>query len=296
MELTRNQLIDWIVRKDITLFRIVPTFINSIESRIKACVDCQLGQDRVEYNSQTNGPKRLTVPGEGNPLSRVLLIGEAPGSNEESQGRPFVGKAGQILDASLKAADLSRGMVFITNVVKCRPERNADPEPTWLEPCKHFLEEQIAAIQPSLIVTLGRFALWHFSPGDSLTYAHGLIRDVGNYKVYPMYHPAAISYRPQLKDDFDQDWWRLRNEVLPNMIENFTPPPPPEIDWKNAPIPPGSALDMLTDDNEWEWTREVDPKTGEPFLRGRRYIDEGTTLERIKRFDKGDINRLPDQG
>lgn len=148
------------------------------------------------------------VPGEGNPDTDILFIGEAPGKNEDEQGRPFVGAAGQLLDQLIASIGLRREDVFIANIIKHRPPGNRDPLPIEIEAYTPWLDEQITVINPPLIVTLGRFSMEHLlGPGLSITKVHGQPkRNKAGWVVMPVYHPAAALYRrdwlPALAADF----------------------------------------------------------------------------------------------
>ena len=131
------------------------------------------------------------VPGEGSPTAEVMLVGEAPGASEDKQGRPFVGRAGKLLEELLSEAGLERSDVYITNVVKARPPGNRDPRAAEVAHCLPWLEAELGLIQPRLVVPLGRHALAHFSDDAKITQSHGhLIYERGR-ALFPMYHPAA---------------------------------------------------------------------------------------------------------
>jgi uracil-DNA glycosylase len=131
------------------------------------------------------------VPGEGSGESGVVLVGEAPGAREDATGRPFVGAAGKLLDALLEEAGLDRSTAFITNVVKARPPGNRDPKPAEVAHHRPWLERQLAAIEPRLVVPLGRHALAHFAPGLKISETHGRPVSADGYELFPLYHPAA---------------------------------------------------------------------------------------------------------
>ncbi len=154
--------------------------LERISQEVSTCTKCPLAKTRCK-----------AVPGEGNPNSLIMFIGEAPGKNEDLTGRPFVGDAGKLLDALLKAIDLQREDVFIANSVKCRPPGNRDPLPLEMETCKNYLDRQIATINPRLIVTLGRISMARFFPGKLISQIHGQYKVEGGRIVLPMYHPAA---------------------------------------------------------------------------------------------------------
>src|SRR5689334_20782171 len=128
------------------------------------------------------------VPGEGNPEAAVMFVGEAPGATEDELGRPFVGRAGKLLDELLAEAGLVRGDVWITNVVKARPPKNRDPKAPEVAHWMPVLQQEVELIRPRLFVPLGRHALKHFAPAAKIGEVHGRLTD-GN--LFPLYHPAA---------------------------------------------------------------------------------------------------------
>ncbi len=161
------------------------------------------------------------VPGDGSAEAEILFVGEAPGKNEDEQGKPFVGAAGKFLSEMLLSIGLGREDIYITNVVKYRPPNNRDPNPEEIESCMPWLHEQIRVIQPRVIVTLGRHALEHFVPGKKISEAHGrafrrIFPDIGEQVFFALYHPAAALYnggmRKTLLDDFKK---------IPKMIEKI---------------------------------------------------------------------------
>ena len=177
--------------------------LNEIADQTATCTRCQL------HHSRKNA-----VPGAGDPHSEIMFIGEGPGFHENEQGLPFVGAAGKFLDELLADANLSRENVFITNVVKCRPPGNRDPQVEELDACKAFLERQIAAINPDVIVTLGRFSMAHFINNGKISSIHGRIFWSNGRMVIPMYHPAAALHQPSLRSVVKQDFSKL-----PELIE-----------------------------------------------------------------------------
>jgi uracil-DNA glycosylase len=184
---------------------------------ISGCQKCALAKGRLK-----------TVPGEGPADARILFIGEAPGHNENQQGRPFVGAAGQLLEELLASIGLERSDVFITNVVKCRPPGNRDPLPGEIESCGDYLERQITAISPRVIVTLGRFSMAKFFPKETISRIHGVPRQINGRLVFPMYHPAAALHQPSLRAALLEDMQKLRQAV--EEVERSQPveaPPPP---------------------------------------------------------------------
>lgn len=172
--------------------------LKEIADEVVVCTRCKLHQTR-----------KNAVPGKGNPNTKVLFIGEGLGFHENEKGVPFVGAAGGFLDELLSEAGLSREEVFITNVVKCRPPGNRDPEPDELEACKYFLERQISAINPDIIVTLGRVSMGYFINNGKISQIHGRDFWAHDRMVVPMYHPAAALHQPALRNVVKEDFRRL---------------------------------------------------------------------------------------
>jgi DNA polymerase len=157
-----------------------------IASEVRVCTRCKLAAGRTN-----------AVPGEGSPDTEVVLIGEAPGFNEDRLGRPFIGRAGDLLVKLLGSVEWRREDVFITNVVKCRPPDNRDPEPDEVAACAPYLKRQLEVLDPALIMTLGRHSMGRFMPGARIGQAHGTTAPVDpasgarDATVFAMYHPAA---------------------------------------------------------------------------------------------------------
>jgi uracil-DNA glycosylase len=145
------------------------------------------------------------VPGEGDETAEVMLVGEAPGASEDEQGRPFVGRAGRLLDEVLAEAGLERKRVYITNVVKARPPGNRDPKAPEVEHWMPWLEAELALVQPRLVVPLGRHALAHFARGITITQAHGRQITERGRTLFPLYHPAAALRSTALKETMFAD-------------------------------------------------------------------------------------------
>jgi DNA polymerase len=152
----------------------------SLVKKISNCTKCTLGHKRTK-----------AVPGEGSLAADVFLIGEAPGYYEDQAGKPFVGRAGQLLDKLLQSIDLSRKDVYITNLLKCRPPNNRDPLPNEIKSCGDYLGKQLEMISPKLIVTLGRYSLTRFLPSNSLSNSRGKLMKYKDIPLFPVYHPAA---------------------------------------------------------------------------------------------------------
>ncbi|MBE0481009.1 MAG: uracil-DNA glycosylase [Dehalococcoidia bacterium] len=145
------------------------------------------------------------VPGEGSDHAQIVFIGEAPGYHEDQQGRPFVGQAGQFLELLLSSIKLKRSDVYICNVIKCRPPNNRDPMPTEIQACEKWLNRQLEIISPRMIVTLGRYSLAKFFPGESISKIHGKEKRRDSVIYYPMYHPAAALHQQSLRKIIEAD-------------------------------------------------------------------------------------------
>jgi len=160
--------------------------LDAIAGEVAVCTRCRLHQNRTR-----------AVPGEGHPDTEVVFVGEGPGFNEDRQGRPFVGRAGDLLEKLLASVGWKRQEVFIANVVKCRPPDNRDPEPDEIAACSPFLTRQLQALDPAIVVTLGRYSMGRFSPGARIGQVHGTFQPAptglgaDGALVYFMYHPAA---------------------------------------------------------------------------------------------------------
>jgi len=168
--------------------------LEEVASEVRSCTRCRLHETRTR-----------AVPGEGNPDTEVVFVGEGPGQNEDRQGRPFVGRAGDLLVKFLATLRWRRDEVFITNIVKCRPPENRDPEPDEIAACAPYLQRQLEILDPALVVTLGRHSLGRFMPGSRISQAHGTVRPVdpatgaSNALVFAMYHPAAALRTPDIE-------------------------------------------------------------------------------------------------
>jgi uracil-DNA glycosylase family 4 len=172
--------------------------LKQVAQEVSGCKKCTLQHSR-----------KLAVPGEGPPNAEIMFIGEGPGFHENEQGRPFVGAAGKYLDELLASINMKRSDVFITNVVKCRPPGNRDPLPDELEACNDYLERQVQAINPKVVVTLGRFSMAHYLPNAKISSVHGQATKVKGRLVIAMYHPAAALHQQSLKPTIEKDFARL---------------------------------------------------------------------------------------
>ena len=166
-----------------------------------ACTRCKL---------HTLG-RRQVVFGVGNPSADLMFVGEAPGADEDVQGIPFVGRAGQLLTKMIQAINLERDQVYIANVIKCRPPENRNPEPDEVATCEPFLFQQIDAINPKVIVALGSFAAKALlRSNDSISRLRGRIYDFRGAKLIPTFHPAFLLRSPDRKRDAWEDLKRAR--------------------------------------------------------------------------------------
>lgn len=172
--------------------------LSKVASEVRACKLCGLSAGR-----------KNAVPGEGPSRAEVMLIGEGPGFHEDQQGRPFVGPSGQFLTELLASAGYKREDVFITNVVKCRPPGNRDPLPEEIQACSHYLDRQIALINPKVIVTLGRFSMAKWFPGQKISAIHGKAKRVDGRVIVAMFHPAAALHQQSLRSLIEEDFRRL---------------------------------------------------------------------------------------
>jgi uracil-DNA glycosylase family 4 len=172
--------------------------LREIASKISQCKMCELSFSR-----------KHAVPGEGPSNAEIMFIGEGPGFHENEQGRPFVGQAGKFLDELLEKNGFKRKDVFITNVVKCRPPGNRDPQEVELTACADYLEQQVAAINPLVIITLGRFSMARYFNDAKISHIHGRSAWVRGKLIIPMYHPAAALHQPAIRPVIEKDFSQL---------------------------------------------------------------------------------------
>ena len=177
--------------------------LDELAEGIRQCRRCPLCRGRTN-----------AVPGEGPPDARILFVGEGPGEQEDIQGRPFVGAAGQFLNDLLAEAGIDRQDVFITNIVKCRPPGNREPHPDEVEACRDWLNGQIAVINPRVVCTLGRPAMQTLvDPKAAMGREHGRPREIMGMLFVPLYHPAAALHQKPLRPTLIEDMRELR-EIL----------------------------------------------------------------------------------
>lgn len=186
--------------------------LDNVATEVVVCTKCCLWKCR-----------KKAVSGVGNPESKLMLVGEAPGRSEDIQGEPFVGAAGKLLDTLLSEIGFSRTQVFITNVVKCRPPENRDPLPDEIETCTPYLNRQIGIIQPAMIVTLGKHSTAYVLgranlPFRSITQEHGRVHETVilgvKTVVFPTFHPAAALYNAQYENQIRDDFQMVKKELL----------------------------------------------------------------------------------
>ena len=186
--------------------------VEEISIEVQTCKRCPLWETR-----------KKSVPGAGNPEADILFVGEAPGRNEDMQGVPFVGRAGDILNHLLVSVGLDRDKIFITNVVKCRPPQNRNPAPGEIRACSPYLDRQIDAINPEIIATLGNFATSYVMQKFGLKprpigEVHGQAFEVStlvhHLVVVPLYHPAAVIYDPSKMMILEKDFTLLEPKKL----------------------------------------------------------------------------------
>lgn len=168
--------------------------LTELYQEITRCQNCKLAETRNKV-----------VPGEGPENASLFFIGEAPGWNEDQQGRPFVGQAGAFLEHLLSLINLTRDQVYIANVIKCRPPQNRDPLLSEIYSCQKWLDLQIEIIKPKMIITLGRYSLARYFPRESIGKVHGKARVQDGIIYYPMYHPAAALHQNSLRKTIEAD-------------------------------------------------------------------------------------------
>lgn len=202
--------------------------LQDIAHLVERCTDCPLSRSRTN-----------AVPGEGPADAEIMFIGEGPGYHEDRQGRPFVGPAGQFLEGLLASISKSRDQVFIANMVKCRPPENRDPLPAEISACSKYLDRQIELVNPRLIVTLGRFSLGRFFPGESMSRARGKVREKDGRYIYPVMHPAAALYRQELRATIIEDF-----KAIPSILGAMgdAPPASPAVSREESPPPAQLSL------------------------------------------------------
>ena len=206
--------------------------MNSLEEvarLVRVCTDCPLCQGRA-----------CAVPGEGPDCAELMFIGEGPGYYEDQRGRPFVGPAGKFLEELLASIGLGRQEVFIANVVKCRPPENRDPLPSEVSACSKYLQRQIELVNPKLIITLGRFSLAQFFPGESISRVRGLVREKNGRLIYPIMHPAAALHRQEHRATIIEDF-----RAIPRILQEALQAPPSTAAVSQQDTPPPEQLSLF---------------------------------------------------
>jgi uracil-DNA glycosylase len=176
--------------------------LEKIASEVISCPLCKLSRSRIN-----------AVPGQGQLSSKIILIGEAPGKNEDEQGKPFVGAAGRVLNQALEKADIKKDEIFITNVVKCRPPGNRVPENDERSICRQYLYREISLIEPKIICILGSTAYSSILGGKSITKNRGKIVERNGLKYFLTIHPAAAIYNKDLRLVLNNDLLKLSKEI-----------------------------------------------------------------------------------
>ncbi|HVE69924.1 MAG TPA: uracil-DNA glycosylase [Thermoanaerobaculia bacterium] len=180
-----------------------PSDWDALVAQAHDCTSCRLA-----------GTRTNVVFGVGSPNADLMFIGEAPGRDEDEKGEPFVGRAGQLLTDIIKAMKLSREQVYIANVIKCRPPENRNPEADELDACRPFIRQQVAHIQPKVIVTLGRFGLQSLTEKSyGISAVRGQWLDYNGIKLMPTYHPAYLLRNPAAKKDVWADMKKVMAEL-----------------------------------------------------------------------------------
>ena len=191
--------------------------LESVNDHIRACTACELHRARTQ-----------AVPGTGPVTARIMAVGEGPGENEDRQGKPFVGAAGNVLTKLLNSIGMAREDIYITNVVKCRPPANRDPQPEEMDACGQFLEAQLEIIKPDVIIILGRHALMRLLPdvgGISKVHGQKFMRDGRLY--VPLYHPAAALHNPGLMRTLEDDMHKVKEYLDDAALRREKTPPAP---------------------------------------------------------------------
>jgi uracil-DNA glycosylase len=203
--------------------------IERIADQIRVCPLCELARTRTN-----------AVPGAGDIKARIMLIGEGPGWQEDKEGLPFVGASGKFLTELITSAGLTRDEVFITNIVKCRPPGNRDPLPDEISACAPYLDRQIALIDPDVIVTLGRFSMARWFPGERISKIHGQAKKDGHRLIVPMYHPAAALHQSALRGTIEEDFARL-----PKLLADVERTRTRKTEETKAPESPAAQMKMF---------------------------------------------------
>jgi DNA polymerase len=194
----------------------------ALHQEVRVCELCALHRTRTK-----------AVPGDGDPEAKIMIVGEAPGQNEDKQGLPFVGAAGQLLNQLLAGIGIERKDVYITNIIKCRPPGNRDPLPDEVSSCSAYLDRQVQLIRPAVILLLGRHAVQRLLPGSSgISRIHGQLIQRGDRAYVPLYHPAAALYNNFLVDTLNQDFRKVQGYIAEIEARRQATEAPKETDQK----------------------------------------------------------------
>ncbi len=189
--------------------------LQQLHGQVRGCTRCGLHATRTQ-----------AVPGSGPCSAAIMIVGEAPGFNEDMKGLPFVGQAGKLLDTLLQNIGLLREEVYVTNVLKCRPPQNRDPMPNEAEACAPYLGRQLELVQPEVVLLLGRHALERVLPGHGpISRVHGTRIEKDGVTYVPVYHPAAALHNPLLVADLQKDFDNAKKYV--DEVRRSRPPAPP---------------------------------------------------------------------
>ena len=172
--------------------------LTTITEQVKSCQKCDLCQTRTN-----------AVPGKGNQNAEIILVGEAPGRNEDKNGEPFVGAAGKKLDAILFDVGINRDDIYITNIVKCRPPNNRSPTKNEEESCLNYINEEISIINPKVVCVMGNTAFNTLLEGKEITKNHGNFIEKDGRTYFATFHPAATIYNQKLIDELKKDFKKL---------------------------------------------------------------------------------------
>ena len=246
--------------------------LEAIADEVRTCTRCRLHEQRTQ-----------AVPGEGHASTEVMFVGEGPGRDEDAQGRPFVGESGKLLTRLIGSLGWRRDDVYITNVVKCRPPGNRDPASDEIAACAPFLRRQLAVLDPAVVVTLGRFSLATFRPGERIGQAHGTGRDASpasgaeGAQAFAMYHPAYAVRDPRNETTLFDDIGRLpaaliearkrrEGEMPPHAEPAVSDPPQPEALALPETVAAGAAsADRTPDTSSPSGEARPEPPVGAPL-------------------------------
>jgi DNA polymerase len=203
--------------------------LEEIADLVRRCTGCALWRERTN-----------AVPGEGPADAELMFIGEGPGFHEDRLGRPFVGQAGQFLEGLLSSIGTSRERVFIANMLKCRPPQNRDPLPAEIVACSQYLDRQIELVNPKLIITLGRFSMTRFFPGESISRVRGKVREKDGRFIYPVMHPAAALRRQELRATIIEDF-----KAIPDILAGLGQAAPTGAAADRQEAPPPEQLSLF---------------------------------------------------